>query len=513
MQGTPAVRNVLECSGVSVRFGDVQALDDVSIGFAAGKIHALLGQNGAGKTTLARFLTGLVRPDSGGLQINGRPVAPGDIAGVRANGLDIVHQRFIFPPGMRVFEALEMCASRKRGNAIYSARALATAWGREMRDFGLDVEPACRVRELPVETVQSLEILRALADDAGILILDEPTALLTPGSIVDLFRRLRRLRDDGVTLIVILHKLQEVMEIADTVSVLRDGRLVAGPIPADQLSRSELSTMMIGSQDFPERTTDTESVPAREKPRLCIRDLSTRNELVGEPELGNINLSVSGSEVLGVAGVAGNGQRQLASVLCGIAPTDEGRIELDGAEISDCSVAERRELGLRAIPFDRMTEGASLPSPLWENATAWRVADFRLGALPLVSIGAMKERARKILESLGVRFASVDQPAVSLSGGNLQRLILARELAGGASLLVAAQPTRGLDFHATRFVLDCLVRLRQEGSAVVLISSDLDELFEISDRIIVLSGGRVSGEFQPPYRRKQIGDSMVGATA
>jgi len=501
----------LSCEGVSVRYGAVEALRNVSLGFEAGKIHALLGQNGAGKTTLARFCSGLVTTGEGGLSIEGRPVAPGDVSQVRARGLDIVHQRLTLPPAFSVADALELGASRKRGRAVFSARAVARAWADEMRSAGIDASPYARIGDLPIETVQSLEILRAVSGDARILILDEPTALLSPGAIAALFERLRRLRDAGVTLIVILHKLQEVLEIADTVSVLREGRLVAAAKPVAGTTSARLSDLMIGT-GHPGRARPVAGRTVRSgAPRLEIDAVTTDSRKVGEPELRDVSIEVGTSEILGVAGVEGNGQRQLADVICGFARVGSGRVALDGRDLSGLDAAERRRIGVRAIPFDRMSEGASLESPLWENVASWRAEEFRVRRLPLLSVRAMRRKSRELLDSLGVRFSSVDQPAVSLSGGNLQRMILSRELAGGAALLVAAQPTRGLDFGAAEFVLGCLRRLRDQGSAVVLMSSDLDELFEVSDRLIVLRAGRVAGEFEAPFDRRLVGDAMVGA--
>lgn len=504
---TPA----LSCEGVSVRYGTVEALTNVTVRFDPGKIHALLGQNGAGKTTLARFCAGLVKADAGRLAINGNRVAPGDVSDVRSRGLDIVHQRLTLPPGFTVADALELSATKKKGRAIFSAAAVARAWGNDIRRAGVNASPFARVGTLPIETVQSLEILRALSGNARILILDEPTALLSPGAIAALFERLRLLRDAGVSLVVILHKLQEVLEVADTVSVLREGRLVAGPTPVAETTSAGLSDLMIGSSDRQRGGQDARRTVTTGAPRLEFEGVTTVTRKAGEPELRDVSFQVGASEILGVAGIEGNGQRQLADVTCGFARLTAGRIVLDGQDLSVLSTAERRRVGIRAVPFDRMSEGASLESSLWENVTTWCAETFRIRRSPFLSVRAMRDRAHRLLNGLGVRFSSVDQPAVSLSGGNLQRLILSRELAGGAALLVAAHPTRGLDFSAAEFVLDCLRRLRDDGSAIILMSSDLDELFEASDRLIVLRAGRIAGEFTAPFDRQSVGDAMVGA--
>ena len=501
----------LSCEGVSVRYDTVEALKDVTVDFETGRIHALLGQNGAGKTTLARFCSGLVKGEEGRLAIEGKRVTPGNVSEVRARGLEIVHQRLTLPPSFTVADALELGATRKKGKAIFSAGAVARAWSDEMHKAGIGVSPQARIGSLPIETVQSLEILRAMSGDARILVLDEPTALLAPGAISALFDRLRRLRDRGVTLIVILHKLQEVLEVADTVSVLREGRLVDGPTPVEQTTSARLSDLMIGSNGPPTSGSVPRRTVASGTPRLELDAVTTISRKAGEPELRDVSLRVATTEILGVAGIEGNGQRQLADVICGFARLQSGRIVLDGRDLSAMNAAERRRAGVRAVPFDRMSEGASLATPLWENVTTWCAEAFRVRHLPFLSIRAMRRKAQDLLKGLDVKFSSVDQPAASLSGGNLQRLILSRELADDASLLVAAQPTRGLDFSAAEFVLGCLRKLREEGSAVVLMSSDLDELFEVSDRVIVLRAGRIAGEFRAPFDRQSVGDSMVGA--
>ena len=501
----------LSCEGVSVRYGALQALDNVSLDFEAGKIHALLGQNGAGKTTLARFFSGLTRSEAGELAINGRMVPAGDVAGVRARGLDIVHQRFTLPPTFSVSDALELTAYRKKGRSVFSTRAVAEAWREEMRSAGIAASPHATVSSLPIETIQSLEILRALSGDAHILILDEPTALLSPGAIDALFDRLRRLRDQGVTLLVILHKLQEVQEIADTVSILRDGRLVLAPTPTGNTTSAMLSDMMIGQQEMAGSSMAGSGKVSTGDTLVSVDRVSTTGGMSAGVELRDVSFSIDRHEILGVAGIEGNGQRQLAELLCGFCEISQGSVSLDGRDLMEMNATERRAAGVRNVPFDRMSEGASLETPLWENVLAWRSEEFCRNRLPFVSIGEMKRQAGTALGTLGVKYDTLDNQAVSLSGGNLQRLVLARELVDGAVLLVAAQPTRGLDFGAARFVLGYLELLRSEGSAVVLISSDLDELFEVSDRIIVLRGGRVSGQFHPPFSRRSVGDAMVGA--
>ena len=501
--------SALRCSGVDVRFGSVHALKDVSVDYEEGRIHALLGQNGAGKSTIARVMSGVLAPDTGEVEIFGRAVAPGQPAAVQAAGLDIVHQRFSLPPTFQVAEALEFASARKMGGAFFSGRAISESWSVKLSDAGLQVDPQAKLSTLPVETVQAIEILRALSNDARILILDEPTALLSPSAIEELFGQLNGLRDRGVTLIVILHKLKEVMALADTVSILREGSLVLPPTPKKDLSERMISELMVGEVAATGSPAPAGSVGARQA--ICRFDSVESRSRGSEPGLDSVNFELAKGEILGIAGIEGNGQRSLAEIFAGLRAPTSGAIQLDGADVTTSDVAARRAMGLRAVPFDRMVEGASLTLPLWENIRSWAASAYRYGRWPIVSIGSMQKDTRAALDRFGVVYDTPSQVGGTLSGGNLQRLILARELEGSVTAVLAAQPTRGLDFAATSFVWSELVRVRDSGAGVVMISSDLDELFGICDRILVLRGGAVAGEFKPPFSAASVGAAMVGA--
>lgn len=499
----------LECAHIDVRFGSVRALRDVNLSLEPGKIHALLGQNGAGKSTLARALSGVLAPDAGSLQIAGQDVPFGSASATQAAGLDIVHQRFALPPGFTVAEALEFASARKMGGPIYSKRKIEAAWQARLDEAGITVPVSAVLSSLPVETAQAIEITRALANDAQILILDEPTALLSPETIDTLFAQLRQLRDAGVTLIVVLHKLKEVIALADTVSILRQGELVLTTTPTSELDEDQIRDLMIGGE------ASNKAVTRKSEPAIAQNDLLTFANVSSpsrgpEPGLSNVSFSLRSGEILGVAGVEGNGQRALAEVYAGLTRPTMGEITLEGANIKDADVGARRDLGLRSVPFDRMTEGASLTLSLWENAKSWMAERFREAALPLVRLNAMRREATLDLDNYGVVYGSVGQPSGTLSGGNLQRVILARELIGDVTAVLAAQPTRGLDFGATAFVWNELRRVRQNGAGVLLISSDLDELSDICDRILVMRGGAVAGVFAGNASRAEIGKAMVG---
>ena len=500
----------LECKDVDVRFGAVHALKNVSLKLETGKIHALLGQNGAGKSTIARVMSGVLTPQNGTLKIMSKPVVTGSAAQAQAAGLDIVHQRFALPPTFQVGEALEFASARKMGGVVFSKAKTDSAWAARLKEAGIDVDPKAKLADLPVETIQSIEIVRALANDADVLILDEPTALLSPSAIQDLFNNLRDLRDRGVTLIVVLHKLKEVMEIADTVSILRQGALVMEPTPTSELTAEDISKTMIGEV--------VAAAPlAHAVPTLGSKDIVCAFSAVHSPTKGgeiglrDVSFELHAGEVLGVAGIEGNGQRALAEVFAGLSQPTQGDLSLNGASLEKRSIAERRTLGLRAVPFDRMTEGAGLTVSLWENTMTWIADRFRRFG-PIVSTAKMQTDAATLLDSYGVVYNTPTQDGQSLSGGNLQRAILARELTGTVKAVLAAQPTRGLDFNATNFVWQELNRVRSDGAGVILISSDLDELFGICDRIMVMRGGAVAGVLEPEFSAVQIGAAMVGAT-
>ncbi len=514
--------NAIECRGVSVEYGDVKALSDVSVGFAPRRIHAVVGQNGAGKTTFARVAAGIVQPVRGTLAIGGREVPVGNVGAARAAGIELVHQSFALPPSFTVAEAMEFGAESGRG--VFTRRELERRWKRHLDSLGVAVSPRERIRDLPVETQQAVEIARALVTDAKVLILDEPTAVLSPSGIEKLFERLRVMQANGVTILLILHKIREVLSIAETVTVLRGGRLVEGPIETAATSPEHLASAIIGSaleSTLSEEDREAlvgaagdgahaETAPEapRAAPVLEIRGVTTRPDPEG-PALHDVTLSIGRGEIVGVAGVEGNGQRTLVRALSHLADLSAGDIVLAGTEVTRRPLSERRAAGLRIIPFERNTEGLSLSSPLWEN---WAARALLLGGvLRLINPSRLRKACDAALKSWDVRFSTPNQPAGSLSGGNAQKVILAREIDDTATLIIAAQPTRGLDVGATAFVWRALREAKARGCGILLISSDLDELFDISDRVVVMLSGRISGEFQPPYHLGEVGAAMTGA--
>ena len=505
---------------VTVRFGDVVALSDVSVAFAPGLVHAVVGQNGAGKTTFARVAAGLIKPDPGEVLIHGRAVQSGRVKEARAAGVELVHQSFALPPSFSVAEAMEF--GSERSGSLFTARALNRRWAEHLDALDIKVDPRRRIRDLPVETQQAVEIARALVTEAKVLILDEPTAVLSPSGIEALFERVRRLKVRGVTVILILHKIREVLAIADTVTVLRGGKLVAGTLPAGEVGPERLADLIIGSESAASvDSTDAAAIvgvgtagsePVSKQASgpavLTMTAVSTRPQ-AETPPLSDVSLSIAPGEIVGVAGVEGNGQRTLVQAIARLAEIGSGTITFDGQDVTGRDLADRRALGLRIIPFERNTEGLSLSSSLWEN---WSARDM-LGRplLSYVDPARVRRASNVALKAWDVRYASATQRAGSLSGGNAQKVILAREVDSAARLIIAAQPTRGLDIGATAFVWKSLREARDRGCAVLLISSDLDELFDIADRVIVMLSGRIVGTFAPPYDIGRVGAAMTGA--
>lgn len=512
----------LACAGVDVRYGPVLALSGVSVAFRRGMIHAVVGQNGAGKTTFARVCAGIVRPSAGSLEIGGKAVALGSVAAARAAGIELVHQSFALPPSFTVAEAMEF-GSTARTFPLYTRRGLEQRWRAHLTGLGVDVPLGTRIRDLPVETQQAVEIARALVSHADVLILDEPTAVLSPAGIGFLFERVRRLRDQGVTILLILHKIHEVMAVAETVTALRGGKLVEGPTPTGSITAEQLAAAIIGAAEAAalspadkaaatgeEPLVHASVEPARGPRVLDMRAVTTRRDPDGPP-LDAVDFHVEAGRIVGVAGVEGNGQRALVRAIAGLADIDAGSIAIAGQDVTAASLAARRARGLRIIPFERNVEGLSLTTSLWEN---WSARDLVMQpALRFIAPAALKRACRAALERWSVRFNNVEQVAGSLSGGNAQKVILAREVDEAAKLIIAAQPTRGLDIGATAFVWQSLRAARERGSGVLVISSDLDELFDISDTLAVMMSGRIVATFEPPYSLEAVGSAMTRAKA
>ena len=474
----------LEMRGIEKRFGDLQALKGVDLTVREGEIHALVGENGAGKSTLMNVLYGLYRPDAGSIRIRGREAR---IAGPRdaiALGIGMIHQHFMLVPPLSVAENVVL--GDERGGPLLD-RAIIEQRVRELESrFHIEVEPSARVEDIPLGLQQRVEILKVLYRGSELLIFDEPTAVLTPQEVDDLFKIVRTLRDEGKTLILITHKLREVMAVTDRITVLRGGQN-AGELVTGNTNPSEIARAMVG-RDLRELRPRT--VPPQSEVVLEVRGLTAKSDR-GAAALQGVDFEVRGGEVLGIAGVGGNGQSELAQTILGLRRPTGGTIRIGGVDISKDDPKRTRARGVAYVPEDRHLEGLVL---------AFTVADdFILGKQdrqPFAEHGALNPAA--ILRNGGRLAAEYDvRPpnpraiAGNLSGGNQQKVVLGRELSESPKLLVVSQPTRGLDIAATEYVHERLLEQRGHGSAILLISSELDEIRGLSDRIAVMFEGRI----------------------
>jgi len=483
---------------ITKRFPGVLANDEVDLELRAGEVHALIGENGAGKSTLMRVLYGMYPADDGRILVRGDEVKISSPRDAIANGIGMVHQHFVLVDPFTVTENIILGEEGGERLDIDAAEQRVTELA---ESYAFRVNPGAVVEELSVGEEQRVEILKALYRGVEILILDEPTAVLTPSESKDLFGNLRKLREAGRTIVFISHKLDEVMEIADRITVLRRGRVVGETRPSET-SKAKLAEMMVGRPVLFRLDKPTVEIG---EPVLKVENLT------GEGKLNGISLEVRAGEILGVAGVEGNGQRELAESLIGLRTPESGTIELEGAAIAGRAVFDIRNAGVGYIPEDRHEQGLVLNMSLWENAVLGRQDDTDFsGALGVLFIGKIKDLASRLVKLFDIRARSVDVTASTLSGGNQQKLILARELETDPKLLIAAQPTRGLDVGAIEFVWKQILDQKAAGRGVLLISAELDEIYALSDRIVTLYEGQITGEFPPDAPPEQVGIGMLG---
>ncbi len=494
---------IVEMRGITKRFLDVTANDGVDFLLYPGEICALLGENGAGKTTLMNVLFGYYAPDAGEIRLRGEAAALAAPRDAIAAGVAMIHQHFTLVPVQTVLENVVIGTGRGLFLDLRAARRrLMDLAGR----FGLAVDPDSRVWTLSVGEQQRVEILKALYRDAQILIMDEPTAVLTPGEVKQLFATLRILVREGRSVVFITHKLNEVMEVADRVVVLRAGR-VAAERRTSETSRRELANLMVG-RDVLERL---EKRPmAAGEARLEILGLSVRGDR-GLEAVRDLRLTVHSGEIVGLAGVSGNGQRELADALFGLRARAAGTVRVGGATLPAASPAAAVAARMARVPEDRMETGLVMDLSVQENLVLERHASSDLARGGLLRRPAIGAFAGRLIGEYSIRAAGRDAAVKTLSGGNLQKLILARELSGAPAVVVAAQPTRGLDVGAAEYVHKRLLAERERGAAILVISDDLDEIFALSDRIAVLYEGAIVGEAAADATtREQVGLWMSG---
>ncbi len=495
----------LKISNISKHFGAVVANDDISLSLAEGEVLALLGENGAGKTTLMNILFGHYVADQGSIEIDGKPLAPGAPQGAIAAGIGMVHQHFTLADNLSVLDNITLGTEslfqlwRNQKKARLKLAALAER-------FGLKVDPDTLVADLSVGEKQRVEILKALYRDARILILDEPTAVLTPNEAENLFRILREMVEQGLSVVFISHKLHEILAISDRVAVLRHGKVVA-EVKTAEASKEHLAEVMVGHAVSRPRLHHLE--PG--KTVLEFRNVSMDAQ-AGSVALKSINLKIHEQEVVGIAGVAGNGQSGLASIINGLSMPDTGEFRLFDAPVNQANPRALVASGVARIPEDRGVDGVIGEMSIWENILGERLRS-RSKAGVLIDQAAALHEAKLLIEQFDVRCEGPQAQTRLLSGGNIQKLILARSLSQHPRFIIANQPIRGLDEGAIAYVQSQILQARESGAGVLLISEDLDELFDVSDRIAVLFHGTLIGPFNVnTLSVGQVGLMMSGAS-
>ena len=499
---------VVRMSSITKRFLDVTANKNISFDLYKGEICALLGENGAGKTTLMNILFGYYTSDAGQIFIKGEKADLSSPRDAISRGVGMIHQHFALVPSQTVLE--NIIVGTDSGKGIFLDLKSARQALIELQDrFGLQVDPEARVWTLSVGEQQKVEILKALYREVDILIMDEPTAVLGPAETADLFKTLRSLVKEGRSVVFISHKLNEVMEISDRIVVLRGGQVVAERKSADITTR-ELANLMVG-RELMESIEKKELPPGQ--PVLQIKNLNALNDKK-LPALRNLDLVVRENEIVGMAGISGNGQKELSEVLFGMRPSVDGFIEISGKPIKFGSPAAAIKSNMGRIPEDRMDTGLLMDLSVEENLILENHSSAEFHRYGLMKSKSIHQFSEDLIARYGIKTAGRDAVTKSLSGGNLQKLMLARELAGKPVLIIASQPTRGLDVGAMEYIHQRILQERERGAGILLISEDLDEIFTLSDRIVVIFEGAIMGEAPAvTASREQIGLWMSGVNA
>ncbi len=497
--------SMLEMAGITKIFPGVLANDNVNFDVKVGEIHTLLGENGAGKSTLMKVLYGFYQPDKGEIRLRGIPVKVTSPSNAIAHGIGMIHQHFMLVPTLTVAENVAL--GLKSGRRFLTDLKKVSARIVELSEtFGLQVNPKEYIWQLSVGERQRVEIIKALYRDASILILDEPTAVLTPNEVKDIFAIFRRLAKDGRSLVFISHKLQEVLDLSDRITVMRNGK-VTGETTPDGATRRDLAEMMVG-RDVP--LAPTNEVVKEGIPLLVIRDLYIPGDR-GKHAVQGINLDVRSGEVLGIAGISGNGQRELAESIAGLRKPAAGSISINGRETTYCSPKQVRKAGLSYVPEERMRDGAIGEFKIKENLVLLNHNEKRFCRNGFLKFKQIQQHCEKLVSEYAVKTPSIETATKNLSGGNIQKLILARELSSNPKVLIASQPTRGVDIGAAEYIHKRISSQRLSGTASLVISEDLDEIMALSDRIAVMFDGRIMGIMpRKEATRERIGLMMTG---
>ncbi len=493
---------------VSMAFPGVLANDDVSLDIRKGEVFALVGENGAGKSTLMNVLYGINAPTDGQVFINDREVTEFSPRTAIGMGVGMVHQHFMLVPSFTVAQNIVMSREPRRWRVFFDNAAAERQTRHLVEEFGLEVEADLPVEELSVGLQQRVEILKTLFRGAEILILDEPTAVLTPQETDELFSVIRRVvRERNMTVIIITHKLYEVMAISDRVGVMRKGKLV-GVRDTAQVDEKLLASMMVGRPMLYDHLEKT-GVPGREM--ICVRDLVVRDNR-GLVAVNGLSLSVRAGEVLGIAAIEGNGQSELIEAITGMRRPESGSVTLDGRDATGLSPGQIRAMGLAHVPEDRLATGVSRDATVADNLLTGKQRQRRFNRFGFHQRTSTIERyAQELYEKFDIRGAGTDVTVGSMSGGNMQKVVIAREFSFDTPILIISQPTRGVDVGAIEFIHSHIIDRRNHGCAILLSSADLDEVFRLSDRIITLYEGRITGEFTGTFSKEEIGYRMTGS--
>ena len=501
---------VLEMKGISRYFSstDVLANDKVDFSVEKGEVHALVGENGAGKTTLMNILYGLIKPDSGEIFIEGRKIRVGHPNDAIKNGIGMVHQHFELIPSFTVAQNV-MLGIEPNTAGFLKTKQENEAVSQLAKKFGLHVDPATRIRDLPVGMQQRVEILKVLQRQAKILILDEPTAVLTPQEVNELINVVHGLTKMGFTVIFITHKLIEVLHVADRVSVMRNGRMV-GTKRIKDTDIPDLARMMVGREVL----LQVNKKPAKiGEPVFEAQDISVA-DVNGLAAISHVSFKLHSGEILGIAGVSGNGQTELVEVVSGMKALDGGKIFFKNKEITHTTVRQRRDLGMAHIPEDRMKVGLNLQTTLDENLIVSRYNQSEYSRMGFLITKTIRNFASSVIKAFSIMAAKPGEGISMLSGGNLQKIVVGRELAGSPMMIIANQPTRGLDVGSIEFVHKTLVEARDKGCGILLVSVELDEIMSLADRILVFYRGKIQGELDAKKvsTEEEVGILMAGGT-
>jgi general nucleoside transport system ATP-binding protein len=498
----------LELRGITKRFGPVVANDRVDFDLRRGEVHALLGENGAGKSTLMSILYGLYHPDEGEIRVDGEPVKMDSPSRAIELGIGMVHQHFMLVPVMTVTENIVLGGEPRARGGLLDVREGARRVKELSERYGLAVDPNAVIEDVTVGAQQRVEILKTLYRDARVLVLDEPTAVLTAQETAELFEVLRALKQDGVAIVFISHKLNEVLEIAERVTVLRRGKKI-DTVPTEGATEQSLARLMVG-RDVLLRVDKADTSTG--DPVLEVEGLTVLDDRELEA-VRDVSLTVRGGEIVALAGVDGNGQNELVEAISGLRDIQSGSIRIAGRDVSGSGVRATSEAGVAHIPEDRHLRGLVLDFTLAENLALREYHKAPLSRRGWLNIGRINRRARELLKEYDVRGGNPGTLAGSLSGGNQQKVAVAREIASNPSLLIAHQPTRGLDVGAIEFVHRRLVAERDSGRGILLVSLEFEEVRSLADRIVVIYEGRIVGEFPPHASEEELGVAMTGGGA